>query len=145
MTTTYDVPAEKLIIVGAEKLRENKEIAPPAWAGWVKTGVHKELPPVDKDWWYVRCAAVLRQVYIDGPIGVSRLRSKYGGKERNGTMPPTFSKGSGSIVRNVLQQLEKAGYVRAVKGGRTVTPDGRRVLDNAAYEIHQQMPELKLY
>ncbi|MCD6206852.1 MAG: 30S ribosomal protein S19e [Methanosarcinales archaeon] len=145
MTTAYDVPADKLIMRSAEKLKDNKMITPPAWAEHVKTGVHKELPPVDCDWWYVRCAAVMRQVYFGGPVGVSRLRSKYGGKERNGTMPPTFAKGSGSTIRKVLQQLEKAGYLKAMKGGRSITSDGQRFLDNTAYEIKQQMPELKLY
>ena len=138
MTTAYDVQASELIMCAAQKLKASDEINPPVWAGYVKTGAHKQMPPVDADWWHVRCAAVLRQIYTDGPIGVSRLRSKYGGKERNGTMPPSFKKGSGSIIRNVVQQLEKIGYVKTLKGGRAMTPDGQRFLDNAAYEIKQQ-------
>ncbi|HII79102.1 MAG TPA: 40S ribosomal protein S19, partial [Methanosarcina sp.] len=51
----------------------------------VKTGVHKELPPINDDWWYIRCAAVLRKIYTDGPIGTERLRSVYGGKKDNGS------------------------------------------------------------
>lgn len=137
MTTVYDVPPDELISSVAQKLKENGKITPPAWTGHVKTGVHKQLPPVDNEWWFVRCAAVLRQIHIKGPVGVSRLRSRYGGKERNGTMPPSFTKGSGSIIRKVLQQLEKVGYVRTVKGGRAITPDGQRFLDNAAHEIKQ--------
>lgn len=138
MTTAYDVQASELIMCAARKLKASDEIKPPEWAGYVKTGAHKQLPPVDADWWYVRCAAVLRQIRIEGPIGVSRLRSKYGGKERNGTMPPSFKKGSGSILRKVVQQLENIGYVKMLKDGRAVTPDGQRFLDNAAYEVTQQ-------
>lgn len=138
MTTAYDVQASELIMCAARKLKASDEIKPPEWAGYVKTGAHKQLPPVDADWWYVRCAAVLRQIRIEGPIGVSRLRSKYGGKERNGTMPPSFKKGSGSIIRKVVQQLENIGYVKMLKDGRAVTPDGQRFLDNAAYEATQQ-------
>ncbi len=138
MTTAYDVPASELIMCAAQKLKASDEIKPPEWAGYVKTGAHKQMPPVDADWWYVRCAAVLRQIQTDGPIGVSRLRSKYGGKERNGTMPPSFRKGSGAIIRKVVQQLEKIGYVKTVKEGRATTPDGQRFLDNTAYEVKQQ-------
>jgi len=141
MTTVYDVPASDLITCAAQKLKEDTKIEPPVWADHVKTGVHKQLPPVDADWWFVRCAAVLRQVYVEGPVGVSRLRSKYGGKKRNGTMPASFRKGSGSIIRKVLQQLEVVGYAQTVKGGRAVTPDGQRFLDNVAYETTQQTSE----
>jgi len=141
MTTVYDVSIDELITCAAQKLKEDKDTAPPEWAGYVKTGAHKQLPPADKNWWYVRCAAVLRQIYINGPVGVSRLRSKYGGKERNGTMPPSFAKGSGSIIRKALQQLEKLGYVKTAKGGRAMTADGRRFLDNVAYEVKQQSGE----
>jgi len=63
----------------------------------VKTGVHKELPPSSNDWWYTRCAAVLRKIYTDGPVGIERLRSVYGGKKNNGSTPDHKAKGSGSL------------------------------------------------
>ncbi len=69
MTTLYDAPAEKLIQLISNKLKENEYIAPPEWAGWVKTGVHKEHPPQNEDWWYIRCASILRRIAIDGPVG----------------------------------------------------------------------------
>jgi len=62
MTTPYDVPPDMLIKRAAEKLKEIKEIQPPAWANFVKTGRHTERPPLQKDWWHVRVAAVLRKV-----------------------------------------------------------------------------------
>ena len=78
MTTVYDVPADHLIRKVAEELRKRQEIKPPAWAAFAKTGVHKEMPPEDPDWWFTRAAAVLRRVYVDGPLGVERMRSFYG-------------------------------------------------------------------
>jgi len=56
-------------------------------------------------------------------------------------MPASFRKGSGSIIRKVLQQLEAVGYAQTVKGGRAVTPDGQRFLDNVAYEAMQPASE----
>ncbi|MBW3023187.1 30S ribosomal protein S19e [Candidatus Woesearchaeota archaeon] len=136
MTTIYDVDVNDLIEKAAEELKKIKEIQPPEWAAFVKTGVHKERPPIKDDWWYARCAAVLRAIYILGPIGTSKLRVKYGGKKRRGYQPPTFKKGSGSVIRHVLQQLEKAGLAKQEnkKGhkGRIVTPKGKSLLDKVA-------------
>ena len=85
MTTIYDVPADSLISEVAKELNENKKIAPPEWATFVKTGVHKERRPDNPDWWYVRCASILRKVYMDGPVGINSLKTYYGGKKDRGT------------------------------------------------------------
>jgi len=123
----------KLIQKVAVYLKENKVIEPPPWALFVKTGVHKERPPQDPDWWYIRAAAIMRKLYIRGPIGVSRLRTLYGGRHRRGHRPPKFAKGSGAIIRKILQQLEGAGFVqKADKKGRILTPKGRELLEEAA-------------
>ncbi len=141
MTTVYDVPAAELIAKVAEKLKENDKVTPPEWAAYVKTGAHKELPPIDNLWWYTRCAAVLRTVYTKGPIGVERMRSVYGGKKDKGSSPFEKAKGSGSIARTSLKQLEKAGLVRTMKRGRVVSPQGQSMLDNLAYEVKQDLVE----
>ena len=145
MTTVYDVNANDLIDKAVEELKKLKEIQPPEWSAYVKTGVHKERPPVKPDWWYARCAAVLRTVYMLGPIGTAKLRVKYGGKKRRGYQPPTFKKGSGSIIRKVLQQLEKAGLIfqttKSGHKGRSVTPKGKSFLDKIASSIIQHAPK----
>jgi small subunit ribosomal protein S19e len=135
MTTLYDVSATKLIELTAMKLKDDERFAPPEWAAWVKTGVHKEHPPQNDDWWYVRCAALLRRIAIDGPVGTQRLRSVYGGKTDNSSRPERFVKGSGSIIRKAIQQLENAGFVRTTPKGREISPEGRSLLDNGAYEL----------
>lgn len=145
MTTAFDVPAESLISAVSKELKENDKINTPTWAMFVKTGVHKERRPENPDWWYVRTAALLRRVYIDGPVGISRLQTKYGGNKDRGTSPEKFKRGSGSIIRHALQQLEAAGYVQQSEEGRTVTPAGQSYLDNKAAEIIKDIPELSKY
>lgn len=149
MTTLYDVPANILIKNAAEKLKEENIIEPPEWASQIKTGIHNDLSPVSDDWWYTRCASIIRRVYIDGPIGISRLRSFYGGKYRRGVASPVHAKGSGSIIREVLQQLEKAGLVKSIKKGRVVSPAGQSFLDNLAHDVKsgllEQYPGLEKY
>jgi small subunit ribosomal protein S19e len=145
MTTAYDVPADSLITEVSKDLKENDKVNAPVWAQFVKTGVHKERRPENPDWWYVRTATLLRRVYVDGPVGISRLQTKYGGNKDRGTNPEKFRKGSGSIIRVALQQLEDAGYVQQTENGRTVTPEGQSYLDNKATEIIKDIPELSKY
>ena len=86
MTTVFDVPADLLIEKVAEELKENDKIESPAWSNFVRTGVHKERKPENPDWWFIRTASIIRRVYIDGPVGVSSLRTFYGGKKDRGVL-----------------------------------------------------------
>lgn len=141
----FDVYPNDLIKAAAEELKNIPDVKPPVWAGFVKTGRHKERTPLNPDWWYVRVAAVLRSVYRLGPIGVSKLRTKYGGKRRRGHKMPHSFKGSGSIIRKALQQLEKAGFIKQidVKGhkGRVLTPKGKSFLDKIALKLSKAKPK----
>lgn len=150
MTTVYDVPAAQLIDRLAARLKKEKALAPPEWAPYVKTGVHTEKPPVNPDWWYVRLAAILRKVYMKGPIGSQRLTAEFGGPRDRGAKPDRAVRGSGSIARSALKQLEEAGLLAQIKGrGRTVTPKGRSLLDNEAHAVMQalekEIPALAKY
>lgn len=133
----YDVDANNLIEEASKELRKEKEINPPEWSAFVKTGVHKERVPVQKDWWYMRSASLLRKLYVY-PRGISKLRGAYGGRKNRGYKPERFKKASGSVIRNALQQLEKAGYVKKSRKGRELTPKGQKFLDNMAYKISKQ-------
>jgi len=151
LTTVYDIPADILIDRLSKYLKENvREVRPPEWAAYVKTGSHVERTPHNPDWWYIRAASILRKLYIKGPIGVSRLRKMYGGRKRRGVKPAHFRKAGGSIIRHILQQLEEAGLAeRDGNKGRVLTPKGRSLLDAMAArikrELEREIPELKAY
>lgn len=135
----YDIEPQTLIEEVGKDLK--KVIQKPEWADYVKTGVHKERPPTQEDWWYLRAAAVLRSVAKLGPVGVSKLRTKYGGKKNRGVRPGKAMKGSGSVIRHVLQQLEQAELVkqeaRGVHKGRVLTPKGVSLLHSAAKRVRK--------
>jgi len=99
----------------SEKLQT--EIKKPEWASFAKTGAFKERPPVDSNWWFMRAASILRKVYLKGPIGVSKLSTTYGGRKNRGYKPEKFYPGSTNIIRTILQELEKAGYIKQDKKG----------------------------
>lgn len=136
MATIFDVRAQPLIKKVAEGLKEEGVIKMPEWARFVKTGVSRERQPDEEDWWYVRAAAILRTLYKKGPLGVSKLRKKYGGKKNRGSEPEKFYPASGKVIRTILQQLEEADLVELKeKEGREITPKGKSLLDRTASDI----------
>ncbi len=152
MITPREVPPDRFNQRLAMYLKEKfPEIRPPEWAMYAKTGCYKDRPPLDEDWWYYRTASILRKLYMaKEPIGIETFRTIYGGRQRRGVAPPHFRKAGGSHIRKILQQLERAGLVKKVKGkGRVLTPAGRSILDHVAYftfqEVAEEMKELKKY
>lgn len=131
-----DIDTQKLIEKTAEKMQTMEQFKPPEWADFVKTGTDRERAPVQENWWYLRTASVLRKVYINQGLGVSKLRKVYGGRKNLGHKPEKKRKASGSIIRKALQQLESAGYIKTEKGkGRFITPDGQKFLNSTAKEL----------
>ncbi len=150
MTTLYDVPAEDLIEAVAEKIES--ELEAPEWLEFTKTGTGRELPPEQDDFWSRRAASLLRKVAADGPVGVERLRTAYGdsanGSTRYRVRPNHKREGSGNVIRTALQQLEDAGYIETSEArGRTVSGEGRALLDDTAEEVLEELdrPELERY
>jgi|TARA_B100001996_G_scaffold368099_1_gene340314 small subunit ribosomal protein S19e len=150
MTTFYDVPANLLNPALADKLTDISGISRPEWAAFVKTGVHRERPPSQENWWELRCAALLRKVAREGPIGVNALAQAYGGKKDNGSNPHTPAMGSRHIIRTALQQLQDAGLIEmketktvqsedgeSIKlyAGRNISSAGQKILDEVAHSV----------
>ncbi|MFC1486659.1 30S ribosomal protein S19e [Thermoproteota archaeon] len=151
MPTPYDIPASVLIEGLVKHLKDEvDEITPPEWALFAKTGVHAQRPPSNPDWWFVRCASILRKIYVKGPLGIEKLRQEYGGRLDRGARPEHARKGSGAIARNAVQQLQKAGLIRSQRNeGRIVTSKGRQMLDRLSTELKRELektqPDLAKY
>jgi small subunit ribosomal protein S19e len=138
MATIKEVDSGILIKNLAERLEKVSEIKPPAWASFVKTGVSRQRPPQQENWWWIRSASVLRKIYLSRGMGVSRLRTVYAGRKNRGHKPEHSYRASGAIIRKILQQLEAAGFVKAEKGkGRVLTPKGQSFLNVVAKEMRK--------
>lgn len=120
-----------LLLAGA--LKEFDEFQSPAWISYVKSGAGKMRPIEDPDFWHKRGASILRQMYARGILGVGRLRTRYGHRKKRGMKPARHYKGSGKIVRLLLQQAESAGLVEKSKGkraGRQLTLKGKQFMES---------------
>ena len=152
MPTVYDVPADQLIQRMAAYLRENAlDVSPHPLAALVKTSPQLENPPESPDFWYVRCASILRKLYINKFVGIDELRKAYGGRwGGRGDVGKHKRRSGGAMIRLCLKQLETAGLVKIVAGrGRTLTNKGVATLDTLSNEILKNLvkdvPELKKY
>ena len=149
MAKVYDVPADLLISKLTEILK-NEDLPAPSWAPFVKTGSHADKPPQNPDWWHIRCASILRKIYVHGPMGIHDLRKVYGGGKAVGYGAAHHRDAGGVIIRKAIQGLEKLGYIEKVAGkGRVVSKNGMKKLDGLASEILKQLtaktPQLKVY
>tara|TARA_B100001750_G_scaffold84305_1_gene66639 strand:+ start:120 stop:572 length:453 start_codon:yes stop_codon:yes gene_type:complete len=149
MAKVYDVPADILVNRLSEILKK-ENITIPEWTPFVKTGTHADKPPQNSDWWYVRCASILRKIYLHGPVSVNDLRSMYGGGRPVGYGAAHHKDASGAIIRNAIHALEKLGLVQNIeKKGRILSKQGTQKLDRLATEILSELiakkPHLSIY
>ncbi|KYR02370.1 AhpC/TSA family protein [Tieghemostelium lacteum] len=138
--TVKDVSASDFIATYARFLKKTGRVQIPKWVDIVKTATHKELPPTNPDWIFVRIAVLARKVYLRQGDGVATYRRCFGGNQRDGVRPNHFHVANGGVIRYCLKQLQnlKVVEVDASKGGRKITSTGRRDLDRIAKQIHDK-------
>ncbi|URE27114.1 40S ribosomal protein [Musa troglodytarum] len=134
--TVKDVSPHEFVKAYSAHLKRSGKMELPEWTDIVKTGRFKELAPYDPDWYYIRAASMARKIYLRQGIGVGGFQKIYGGRKRNGSRPPHFCKSSGAIARHILQQLETMNIIEIdPKGGRKITSQGQRDLDQVAGRV----------
>ena len=138
MNSVYDLDSQEYNLKLAEALKNVPEFEKPEWIEFVKSGPAKERPIEDEDFWFKRAASILRQIYKNKVVGVSRLRTRYGSKKNRGYTPEQFRRAGGKIIRVILQQADAAGFteivqpvkgVRSRKPGRQLTDKGKKFLE----------------
>ena len=133
--TVKDVPAHEFVAAYAKHLKAQGKLVMPAFTEYCKSGVGKEIAPLNPDWYYIRAASIARHIYIR-PAGVNRLRRVYGNAKNVGVRPAAVVRASGSIIRHILQSLEEMKIVRKDEnGGRHLTSEGRKELDEIAISV----------
>ncbi|KAL0280550.1 UNVERIFIED_CONTAM: hypothetical protein PYX00_001811 [Menopon gallinae] len=136
--TLKDVDQHKFVKAFSAFLKKSGKMKVPDWVDLVKTAKYKELAPYDEDWYYTRCAALVRHIYFRSPVGVGAVTKIFGGRKRNGVCPSHFCRSSGGVARKALQSLEAAKLIEKTESGRKLTNQGRRDLDRIAAQVHQK-------
>ena len=109
--TVKDVPASEFIAAYAEQLKKSNELTLMKGSFYIKTGFSREICPHDDDWFYTRAASLARKIYLRPGLGVKTLQHIYGKKGRFGHRRNHHTRGSGKVIRYILQQLEAVGIL----------------------------------
>ncbi|XP_070072733.1 small ribosomal subunit protein eS19B [Drosophila takahashii] len=134
--TVKDVDQHVLTKALAGFLKKSGKVVVPEQADYIKTAKFKETGPTDADWFYNRCASIMRHLYLRSPSGVAALTKVYGGRKRNGVHPAKYCRSSDGCIRKALQALETARMVeKHPDGGRKLSSLGQRDLDRIANRI----------
>ncbi|KAH8236723.1 small ribosomal subunit protein eS19B [Drosophila bipectinata] len=134
--TAKDIDQHVMTKALAAFLKKSGKIVVPEQADYIKTGKFKETAPTEAEWFYTRCASIMRHLYHRSPSGVAAFTKIYGGRKRNGVRPSNFCRSSDGCIRKALQALEAARMVeKHPDGGRILTPIGQRDMDRLANNI----------
>ncbi len=128
MANAYEVDASELVRAAAEGLKSVIR-QQPDYMHYSKSGAGRERPPSNQDFWYIRNASLMRHLYTDGPLGLSRLKKRYGGRKEHVLHRRHHVDAGGSIITDALNALEQASLVKKTAKGRELTPKGRSFLD----------------
>ena len=138
MNLVYELSAQEYNLKLAEALKKIPEFKAPEWVQFVKSSASKERPIDDPDFWYKRAASILRQIYKKDIVGINRLRTRYGSRKNRGMRPEKFIRGSGKIIRTILQQSDAAELTKIIKtikgikgkkSGRQLTQRGKSFME----------------
>lgn len=133
MSNIFDVKGSELVKLAAQRLKSS--IKKPGYVDFAKSGADHERPPADPDFYYIRSASILRQVYINGPVGTSKLRTRYGSAKEHKVHRHHHMQSGGSVIRDAFASLEALDYIKKTKKGRVITPKGKSFLDRLSKEI----------
>ena len=124
--TVLDAPSSKLINQIASFFKEKNIIKMQKYAPLVKCSRANDCEPIDPDYIYYKAAAICRKLYVTKSrnIGVGSLRSMFSKKERRGSQPPKTFRAGGKIIRELVIQLKKAGYIKNYGGKDDETNSG---------------------
>ncbi len=139
----FDVSTAHFLKKFATHLKEKRLVTPQPYTSLVKCSYSNELAPLDPDWFYLKSAAVARQIYVSKSttLGVGSLRRLFAKKARRGVNTNTTSLAGGKIVRDIVKQLRKAGFVEQYKSsegatfGLLITKLGRSQMDKVAQAL----------
>ena len=144
--TVHDVPANKWVKAMAQQFKREGKLMVPTCTEHLKTSHGRERAPQNNDWYYVRCAAVLRHVYLRPGNGYGGLAKAFANKKNKGTLPEATVKAATGPLHWACKSLEGLKLIAKGKAhGRVLTREGRKRADTVAFnvKIHRRIAGVK--
>merc|ERR1712080_734046 len=97
MVCVKDVNQSDFVVALAAFFKKQGRMSIPKWSDYGKTNTAKEMGPDDADWFYIRTAAVARQLYIRGTVGVGTFAKIYSTNVNRGVRPGKYRSGTATL------------------------------------------------
>merc|ERR1712062_777680 len=107
MVCVKDVNQSDFVTAFAAFLKKQGKLEVPKWSEYAKTNTCKVMGPANDDWFYVRTAAIGRQLYIKGRLGVGQLSKMYSAAANKGMHQTDTKK-----VMDILHDLHSKNLKR---------------------------------
>ncbi|AAZ10777.1 ribosomal protein S19, putative [Trypanosoma equiperdum] len=134
--TLRDVHPWRWVKICSQHFKQEGKMMVPNCAEIVKTSHGRERAPQNPDWYYIRCAAVLRAVYLRPGVGYGGLSKRFSSKKNRGSRPEITTRASKGLLHWCCKSLTKLELLEKCKGaGHRVTKLGRKVADTIAFKI----------
>lgn len=134
--TMRDVSANKWVRAMAAHLKQSGKLFVPNCTELMKQSTGNQRAPENPDWYFYRCAAVLRRVYVRPGTGYGGLGKAFGMLKNNGSRPEKTVKAVRGLLHWACRSLE--GLKLLAKGkvkGRVLTREGKRACDTIAFNV----------
>lgn len=135
--TLRDVNAWRWVKTAAAHFKQEGKLFVPRCTELVKTSHGRERAPQKQDWFYIRCAAVLRAIYLRPGTGYGGLSKRFGNKKNRGSQPEITTKAARGLLHWACRSLEGLKLVtKGKEGGHVITKEGRKKVDTIAFNVH---------
>eukprot|EP00455_Lapot_gusevi_P016160 TRINITY_DN1826_c0_g2_i1.p1 TRINITY_DN1826_c0_g2~~TRINITY_DN1826_c0_g2_i1.p1 ORF type:complete len:167 (-),score=53.52 TRINITY_DN1826_c0_g2_i1:50-550(-) len=134
--TLRDVSAWRWVKTCAAHLKQEGKLFVPRCAEIIKTSHGRERAPQNVDWYYIRCAAVLRAIYVRPGQGYGGLSKRFGIKKNRGSQPEITTRAARGPLHWACRSLEGLKLItKGKEGGRVITKEGRKKVDTIAFNV----------
>ena len=134
--TVRDVNGWRFVKALARHFKQEGKLFVPRCTEIVKTSHGRERAPQNEDWYYIRCAAVLRALYLRPGQGYGGLSKRFGIKKNRGSQPEITTRGARGLLHWACRSLEGLKLVtKGKESGHVVTKEGRKKADTIAFNV----------
>lgn len=134
--TLRDVNAWRWIKSAARHFKQEGKLFVPNCTELVKSSHGRERAPQNQDWYYIRCAAILRALYLRPGEGYGGLSKRFASKKNNGSRPEHGVRACKGLLHWGCKSLTQLGLVEpGAESGQRLTKKGKKFVDGVAFLV----------
>ena len=134
--TLRDVRPLRWVKAMAQHLKQEGKLFVPNCTEFMKTSHGRERAPQNPDWYFIRCASVLRAIYVRPGTGYGGMSKRFGIKKNRGSQPEITTRAARGLLHWCCRSLEGLKLIaKGKESGRVITKEGRKKSDTIAFNV----------